>query len=319
MNSRLLTHAAARRFALLGAIGSVSLTILGTSGDARAQIAGTTTRPLPNVLLLVDSSGSMERMADNSLPSDNRGSPTPTNVCSPGVESTPNRWGMLIQALTGNLQPYFSCDAISRSTLSFKNEFKIGPTAPANQPYDSDYFLPYHRPLAGTGAANACAFAPYMLPGAAMGQGRGPTGVGTNTPPYDDSSSFPPNAFMAFKEGYLRGQYNSGAALAPGAANECSFEQANDGQLDSARDYIRFGLMTFDNDPVAALGVATTPLPNGGAVLSAARSRPDRRRSSKSAPVTGLRRRGRAAWSASLIRKAPSSTSRGRTKRSRRS
>ena len=52
MNSR-MTVTAVRRFALLGAIGAVSLTVLGTSGDASAQIAGTTNKPLPNVLLLV--------------------------------------------------------------------------------------------------------------------------------------------------------------------------------------------------------------------------------------------------------------------------
>ena len=32
-----------------------------------------------------------------------------------------------------------------------------------------------------------------------------------------------------------------------GNANKCIFDQANDGQLDFARDYLRFGLMTFDN------------------------------------------------------------------------
>ena len=156
MNSKLSPSArnsravAARRFALLGAIGAVSLTVLGTSGDARAQIAGTNQRPLPNVLLLVDSSGSMERMPDNSLPSASAAS-----TCSKGVASLPNRWGMLLQALTGNLQPYFSCNEITRTTSSFKNEFRIGGTGALNQPYDADYFLPYHRPLTGNTALSA--------------------------------------------------------------------------------------------------------------------------------------------------------------------
>ncbi len=272
MNSSSTTHAV-RRFGLLGAIGAVSLTVLGISSDASAQIAGTTTRPLPNVLLLVDSSGSMERMADNSLPSDNRGSPTPPSICSPGVASTPNRWGMLLQALTGNLQPFYSCDAIDRTTSSFKNEFRIGPTPPvaANLPYDADYFLPYHRPLTGDTAANACAFAPFTLPGAAPGQGIGPGGGGVNTGSYTDSSSFPPEAFQPFKETYIRSQCASGfgSPLSTSlASNLCTFEQANDGQLDAARDYIRFGLMMFDNDPSAAIGVTTNPTPNGGAALT---------------------------------------------------
>ena len=266
MNSR-MTVTAVRRFALLGAIGAVSLTVLGTSGDASAQIAGTTNKPLPNVLLLVDSSGSMERMPDNSLPSDNRNPPSATtNVCSPGVASNPNRWGMLLQALTGNLQPFFSCDAISRSGGSFKNEFRIGNTGGPgvnNQPYDADYFLPYHRPLTGEFAPNACALAPYTLPGASNGQGVGSTGLGTLTAPYADSSSFPPDALKAFRETYLRAQYGSGglgSTLSPGSANTCNFEQANDGQLDAARDYIRFGLMMFDNDPSAGTGtLASAP------------------------------------------------------------
>ena len=268
MNSR-INATAARRFALLGAIGAVSLTVLGRSDVANAQIAGTTNKPLPNVMLLVDSSGSMERMPDNSLPSDNRGSPTPTSVCSPGVQSTPNRWGMLLQAMTGNLQPYFSCDAIARTTSSFKNEFRIGGTAAANQAYDADYFLPYHRPLTGDTALTACAFAPYTLPGAPPGQGLGPAGMGTITAPYSDAASFPPDAFMPFREAYLRAQYGSGpngTALSVSTTNTCSFEQAADGQLDAARDYIRFGLMMFDNDPSAATAVTGTLQPNGGSV-----------------------------------------------------
>ncbi len=269
MNSR-MTVTAVRRFALLGAIGAVSLTVLGTSGDARAQIAGTTNQPLPNVLLLVDSSGSMERMSDNSLPSAN-----PANKCSPGVASVPNRWGMLLQALTGNLQPYFSCDEIQRTTSSFKNEFRIGNTAAPganNQAYDADYFLPYHRPLTGDTALDACALAPYTLPGASNGQGVGSSGLGTVTAPYADASSFPPDALKAFREAYLRAQYGSGALgspLSPISANTCSFDQANDGQLDAARDYIRFGLMMFDNDPSAGTGVIGNVQPLGGAADTA--------------------------------------------------
>ena len=61
------------RLALRALLGATALGAVCTSGDANAQIAGTTARPLPNVLLLVDNSGSMERMVDNSLPKDNRG------------------------------------------------------------------------------------------------------------------------------------------------------------------------------------------------------------------------------------------------------
>lgn len=259
------------RLARLAALGAAPLAALvAFSHDARAQIAGTTNRPLPNVLLLVDTSGSMERMPDNSLPSQNRdpvtggtiavGPGVPGNACIPGTASNPNRWGMLLQALTGNLQPYFSCDGVQRTSNAFKNEFKINSV----QPYDADYFLPYHRPLTGT-TTDACAYAPYTLGGVATGGGVGPGARGINTAPYTDARSFPPDAFTEVLNSHLVTQYSTGTGSNLSLpANACKFEQANDGQLDATRDYIRFGLMTFDNDPSAALGVVTASPPGGG-------------------------------------------------------
>lgn len=248
------------RLVLRGLLGATALGAVCASGDANAQIAGTTARPLPNVLLLVDNSGSMERMVDNSLPSANRApTPLPVNVCVPGTPSNPNRWGMLLQALTGNLQPYYSCDAVDRTTTAFKNEFKIN----GKQVYDADYFLPYHRPLTGATLATACTFAPYSLPGAAAGTGVGVSGLGSG----GNARALPPDAFTQVFNNHLKTQYGVGAPLSLGP-NACTFEQANDGQLDAVRDYIRFGLMTFDNDPNPGIGVLT-PLPVGGNVDTA--------------------------------------------------
>src|SRR5436190_21708561 len=124
------------RIPLLALLGATSVVFV--EGDARAQSAGTAAKPLPDVLLLVDTSGSMERMADGSLPVQNYGPPPAgtTNQCVPGVASNPNRWGMLLQALTGNFQPFYSCDAMDRGTGSpagssrFVREYRLNGQAP---------------------------------------------------------------------------------------------------------------------------------------------------------------------------------------------
>ena len=248
---------------LRGVIATTPALALLAPDPARAQSAGTTNRPLPNVLLLIDTSGSMERMPDNTLPKDDRvpaSSPpatissAPYNHCTPGEESNPNRWGMLVQALTGNMQPFFSCAAMPRTAGSaFANEYAIN----GHAPYDTGYFFPYHRPLTGAGA-EACAFAPRELPGAANGSGVGPGKHGAG----GDARDFPANAFTSVRWTHLATQYASNLDLNV-AANACSFEQALDGQLDATRDYIRFGLMTFDTDTANATGVSTSSPPSG--------------------------------------------------------
>lgn len=235
-----------------GRVAALPLFLVSAFVAARADAqSATNAKPLPNVLLLVDNSGSMERMYDNSLPSQNAAS-----ACSPGVATNPNRWGALIQALTGNMQPYYSCDAIARtSNAAFKNEFSIYGV----NPYDDGYFLPYHRPLTGSSAATACALAPYKMSGVGTGTPFGPGRIGAG----GDATDFPTDAFTAINYAALKSAYASGSNLPISGANACTFDQARDGQLDAARDYVRFGLMTFDNDINDGIGVTVAAPPSG--------------------------------------------------------
>lgn len=237
------------------AAGAV-LALVSCPSTVRAQ-AGVAQKPLPNVLLLVDNSGSMERMLDGTLPKDNIAPPTgTTNVCVPGTPSNPNRWGILIQAMTGNLQPY-SCAEMSRAKFApLTNEYRIG----TNYPYDTDYFLPHHRPVTGLGPSEACVISPWRMPG--TGAGIGPTNQASTDPKGNVADSFPNDVFRFLKYSDLSAFYNGPGAGSPiPLAQTCDFLQADDGQLDAARDYVRFGLMTFDNDIDPGLGV--TAVTNG--------------------------------------------------------
>ena len=215
-----------------------------------AQVAGTTSKPIPDVLLLVDTSGSMERFPDGTSPDDfPSGNP---NACSPGVASSPNKWGMLVQALTGNMQPYYSCESLSRSSTAspplFAREYQINHHAP----YDVDYALNYHRPVTGD-SASQCVMAPYRLPGSSIG-GVGPS---DNANAAVSAMDFPDDALTSVSLPYLNALLAGNAGLPPSIAtnNQCIFAQGNDGQLDSAKDFVRFALMTFDNDVNPSLGV----------------------------------------------------------------
>jgi type IV pilus assembly protein PilY1 len=98
--------------------------------------------PRPNVLLLVDNSGSMEyRVEDATLPDCNPG----------GTGSGKSRWIHLVEVLTGAI-PNYSCEKMARNSATFQNEYKIANANPPDKlnPRDYLYPLPYHRPLSGT-------------------------------------------------------------------------------------------------------------------------------------------------------------------------
>ena len=125
-------------------VSSIAL-VLGSSAVAWGQVD--VNPPRPNVLLLVDSSGSMEYTTSaQTFP-----------VCDPATTNTntsinnKSRWVNLVEALTGNITDY-RCESVSRNTSKFLNEYKISGTVPvgAVNPPDYLYPIPYHRPMSGT-------------------------------------------------------------------------------------------------------------------------------------------------------------------------
>src|SRR3954453_14236213 len=107
--------------ALLGA--SIALCVpLVFAGRARAQEAGVNPQ-MPNVLLLVDTSGSMEyKTSSNAFPAckyDATGV-----IASPPASSEKSRWIDLVEVLTGSITNY-NCQTIDRGSAAFKNEYKI--------------------------------------------------------------------------------------------------------------------------------------------------------------------------------------------------
>jgi type IV pilus assembly protein PilY1 len=125
------------RFAALAALAA-------TLASARARAQADLNPPLPNVLLLVDTSGSMEYQID--------GSPV---TCNPGNTAGVNdksRWTDLVEVLTGSIDGY-SCQQLDRTDSGVG--FRTGEYALGGDPYDFRYPIPYHRPL-----SNGCAAGP---------------------------------------------------------------------------------------------------------------------------------------------------------------
>jgi type IV pilus assembly protein PilY1 len=233
----------------------VAVAVLALPARARAQQLDTNP-PVPNVLLLLDNSGSMERMIDNSLP---EASTANTCNCDPvagtcvwTTNPVANRWGTVQQALTGQLANGYNCVAMPRTAGSvFANEYAINGTTPAT--YDINYYLPFHRMVARDPTSSTpnvgCVIAPGILPGAATGQGVGPSKNATGT-------SVSADAFVS--SDVIARSYGSTSTT-----SNCTFSQLNNGALDSMNDLMRFGLMTFDQDPSSGTGI----VPSGSNLL----------------------------------------------------
>jgi type IV pilus assembly protein PilY1 len=128
----------------LAAVSAVAVLVTPASVSAQIDIDP----PAPNVLLLVDSSGSMERMVDGTLP-----------VCTPGTATPQNKWTTLLTVLTGVINEQ-SCQDLKRLSSAFKAEYSINGVAP----YDESYVLSHYRPLSKDNNGTPCALGPGVLP-----------------------------------------------------------------------------------------------------------------------------------------------------------
>src|SRR5664280_121493 len=90
----------------------------------------------PNVLLLVDTSGSMEFLTSS----------TAQPTCDPNssTNSQKSRWVNLVEVLTGSINDY-RCTAVDRTSSAFTTEYALG----TSQLPDYRYYIPYHRPMSG--------------------------------------------------------------------------------------------------------------------------------------------------------------------------
>jgi type IV pilus assembly protein PilY1 len=182
--------------------------------------------PIPNVMLLIDTSGSMENMPNDKPPEDASNNPPNTVVpaaCVPGQPTALNKWATLVSVLSGTIQN-FSCEPIDRSSAPFLYEYSYppnnGPGAVA--PYDANYFLLHHRLL-----SNGCGPAPGSMPPGSVWYG------------------WPPNAIA----------YHG---IAPAKTICNTWTQTADGIIDSFKDQVRFGLATFDTLPDPGTGASGT-------------------------------------------------------------
>lgn len=171
----------------LGVAGTIALLTFAAPAFGQAAEAQ---KPAPNVLLLVDSSGSMEFKTDGSAPS-----------CVPGGTSSKSRWIELVEVLTGRINNY-SCWPQDRSSANFLAEFSLGGTPP----YDYRYINKYHRALSnnclyGPGLVSIPASTPYAWPVGAVNTF--PLSAGTSTGGGTVNRASPGCAFNQDTDGLL--------------------------------------------------------------------------------------------------------------------
>jgi type IV pilus assembly protein PilY1 len=104
----------------------------------------------PNILFVIDTSGSMEyETGADTFPTCYPAEADPT-------QHTKSRWIEVLEVLTGTIDNY-ACAAEDRSTTAFLDEYAMPGTSV--DPPDAFYRNPYHRPL-----SSSCAVTPFKDP-----------------------------------------------------------------------------------------------------------------------------------------------------------
>ncbi len=131
----------------LGLVSATALLLASAPAGAQVDVFP----PLDNVMLLVDTSGSMDYQFS--------GADVTCNPDNEGATNDRSRWVHLVEALTGTIQNY-SCENIDRSDNMFAvgGEYALGGVAA----YDYKHPIPFHRAL-----SNGCAVRPGTLPNSA--------------------------------------------------------------------------------------------------------------------------------------------------------
>ncbi len=238
----------------LRAVSALGMCAAASAVTGHASAAPKTAEPpLPNVMLLVDTSGSMEQMIDSTSPESGADACTVTGGAT-GAATNPNRWGTLLQVLTGQFAQGYRCYKDDRSSGSFKDEYTIN----GSPPYDYGYSTPYHRPVFYDGT-DACMIGPWKLSNGPSGTGAGvgAGSFGSQSQTTNQADEFANDALAMFKVASIA----TPASKASGG--NCGFTIGNapqyqNGVLDSARDLVRFGMMTYDTDTDPGISVSTS-------------------------------------------------------------
>jgi type IV pilus assembly protein PilY1 len=265
---------------------AASLGLAAALAPARARAQAVDVyKPNPNVLILLDTAGSMEYMMDGTTVESSPTSKCPTTVTST-TTTTANRWGVEVQALTGNFSTYTCMDMSRASNSAFETEFGYwngSPPAPwgagtgtdptkvsgGTYPYDLNYYIDFHRPVSPNADGTVCAVG-FNQRQWSLGATSSHTWLYGNTGT-DFANAFSPSAGLVsagvqgFKYDPSTGKICQGQAgvcagtpSTLGTGSLCTISQSANGLVDQGGANMRFALMTLDSDTNPRTGVTVS-------------------------------------------------------------